>query len=145
MIDRSLIGKTYPPFHSEVTEEKIRLFAKATGQINPIYFDIESAKKEGHPSLLAPLTFLITVSYEQKDPYLYLKDLGIELGQFLHANQEYTYFSPVYAGDRIKMVSKLSDIFDKAGGRLHFLVFEADYTNQDKVIVAKSKTTLVVR
>ena len=92
MIDRSLIGKTYPPFHSEVTEEKIRLFAKATGQINPIYFDIESAKKEGHPSLLAPLTFLITVSYEQKDPYQYLKDLDIELGQFLHANQEYTCF-----------------------------------------------------
>ena len=145
MIDRSLIGKTYPPFHSEVTEEKIRLFANATGQINPIYFDIESAKKEGHPSLLAPLTFLITVSYEQKDPYQYLKDLDIELGQFLHANQEYTYFSPVYAGDRIKMVSKLSDIFDKAGGRLQFLVFEANYTNQDKVIVAKSKTTLVVR
>ena len=145
MIDRSLIGKTYPPFHSEVTEEKIRLFAKATGHINPFYFDIESAKKEGHPSLLAPLTFLITVSYEQKDPYQYLKDLDIELGQFLHANQEYTYFSPVYAGDRIKMVSKQSDIFDKAGGRLQFLVFEANYTNQDKVIVAKSKTTLVVR
>ena len=95
--------------------------------------------------MLAPLTFLITVSYEQKDPYQYLKDLDIELGQFLHANQEYKYFSPVYAGDRIKMVSKLSDIFDKAGGRLQFLVFEADYTNQDKVIVAKSKTTLVVR
>ena len=86
-----------------------------------------------------------SVSYEQKDPYQYLKDLDIELGQFLHANQEYTYFSPVCAGDRIKMESKLSDLFDKRGGRLQFLVFRSTYTNQDKVIVAKSKTTLVVR
>ena len=145
MIDRSLIGKTYPAFYSEVTKEKIELFAKATGQTNPIHFLIESAKEEGHPSLLAPLTFLITVSYEQEDPYKYLKDLNIELGQFLHANQEYTYFSPVYAGDRIKMESKLSDIFDKRGGRLQFLVFQSIYTNQDKVIMAKSKSTLVVR
>jgi len=145
MINRSLIGTKYPPFYSEVTEEKISLFAKATGQTNPIHFLIESAKKEGHPSLLAPLTFLTTVSYEQEDPYKYLKDLGIELGRFLHANQEYTYFSPVYAGDRIKMVSKLSDIFDKGGGRLQFLVFESMYSNQDEVIVAKSKSTLVVK
>ena len=145
MIDRSLIGKTYPPFYSDVTEEKIRLFAKATGQTNPIHFLIKSAQKEGYPSLLAPLTFLTTVSYEQEDPYKYLKDLNIELGQFLHANQEYTYFSPVCAGDRIKMESKLSDLFDKRGGRLQFLVFRSTYTNQDKVIVAKSKTTLVVR
>jgi hypothetical protein len=101
--------------------------------------------KEGYPSLLAPLTFLTTVSYEQEDPYKYLKDLNIELGQFLHANQEYTYFSPVCAGDRIKMESKLSDLFDKRGGRLQFLVFRSTYTNQDKVIVAKSKSTLVVR
>ena len=57
----------------------------------------------------------------------------------------YTYFSPVYAGDRIKMVSKLSDIFDKGGGRLQFLVFESMYSNQDEVIVAKSKSTLVVK
>ena len=145
MIDRSLIGKTYPPFYSEVTEEKIRLFAKAIGEANPIHFLVESAMKEGHRSLLAPLTFLTTVSYEQEDPYKYLKDLNIELGQFLHANQEYTYFSPVYAGDRIKMESKLSDIFDKRGGRLQFLVFQSIYTNQDKVIMAKSKSTLVVR
>ena len=89
--------------------------------------------------MLAPLTFLTTVSYEQEDPYKYLKDLNIELGQFLHANQEYTYFLPVCAGDRIKMESKLSDLFDKRGGRLQFLVFRSTYTNQDKVIVAKSK------
>ena len=38
-----------------------------------------------------------------------------------------------------------ADIFDKRGGRLQFLVFRSTYTNQDKVIVAKSKTTLVVR
>ena len=45
MIDKSLIGTKYPPFYSEVTEEKISLFAKATGPTNPIHFLIESAKK----------------------------------------------------------------------------------------------------
>ena len=46
MINRSLIGTKYPPFYSEVTEEKISLFAKAIGEKNPIHTLIESAKKK---------------------------------------------------------------------------------------------------
>ena len=145
MLDRFLIGKTYPIIFFNVKIDRLKLFAKATGQTNPLYTDIEFALKEGHPSLLAPPTFLTVVNYEQEDPYHYLKDLKINLGKFLHTNQEYNYFSLVYAGDSIEMKTKITDIFDKKEGKLNFIIFTSTYTNQNKVVVAESKTTLVVR
>lgn len=145
MLDKSLIGKEYPVIFFNVNIDCLKLFAKATGQTNRLYTDIEFALKEGHPSLLAPPTFLTVVSYEQEDPYHYLKDLKISLGEFLHANQEYNYFFPLYAGDSLQMKSEITDIFDKKEGKLNFIVFTSTYINQNKIIVAESKTTLVVR
>ncbi|GIT40860.1 MAG: hypothetical protein Ct9H300mP9_7100 [Candidatus Neomarinimicrobiota bacterium] len=35
MLERSLIGKTYPPVVFEVEKQRLRFFAKATGQTDP--------------------------------------------------------------------------------------------------------------
>ena len=145
MFDRSLIGKKYPQIIFEIKEERLKLFAKATGQSDQLYTNVKFAKEKGHPSLLAPPTFLTVVSMEQEDPYQYLKDLTIQMGKLLHANQEYIYLLPIYAGDILRMESEITDIFDKKEGSLQFVVFTSTYRNQDKVIVGKAKTTLVVR
>ena len=144
-LDRSFIGRKYDPVIFNVTEERIKLFAEATGQTDPIYYDLNYAKREGYSSLLAPPTFLTTVAYEQEDPYKYIRDLNINMGQFLHANQEYSYFLKVYGGDTIKMYQEIGDIFDKKDGQLQFIVFKSTYLNQNEKIVAKAKSTLVVR
>ena len=77
MLERSLIGKTYPPVVFEVEKQRLRFFAKATGQTDPVYIDETAAKKKGHPSLLAPPTFLTIIGMEQEKPYQYLTDLNI--------------------------------------------------------------------
>ena len=143
-LDRSFIGKKYNPLIFKVTEKRIKLFSKATGQTDPLFYDTDFAKRKGHPSLLAPPTFLTTVAYEQEDPYKYVRDLNIDMGKFLHANQEYSYFLSVYAGDTITMHQEIGDIFDKKDGQLQFIVFKSTYYNQNEKIVAKAKSTLVV-
>jgi len=145
MLNQSLIGKMYPETFVLVEKQKLKLFAKATQQSDPIYFDEEIAKKNGHPSILAPLTFLTTIGYEQEKPYQYLEDLGISLGGILHAKQEYTYYNCIYAGDKLRMESKIGDIYERKDGMLEFVSFISNYKNQKNVLVAESISTLVLR
>ena len=112
MLDQSLIGKTYPKIIFLVEKQRLKFFAKATQQSDPLYFDEDFAKRNGHPTILAPITFLTTVGYEQEKPYKYLQDLGVPIGNILHAKQEYTYYEPIYAGDKLQMESKIGKIYE---------------------------------
>ena len=145
ILDKTLIGKKYPVINFDVEIEILRLFSKSTGQEDPIYFNEEAARKEGYPSILAPPTFLIAVAMRQENPYLYLTDLNVPIGRILHAKQEYSYFSPIHAGDQLKMDSKIDNIFDKKNGALQFVSFFSVYTNQNNLKVAESISTVVVR
>jgi len=145
MLNRSLIGKKYPSVVFNVEKQRLKFFAKATGQTDPLYFDETYAVDQGHPSLLAPLTFLTTVAMEQEKPYQYLEDLNIKMGRLLHARQRYSYHAPVYAGDTITMDSEIADMYDKKEGTLQFVVFKSHFTNQKQNKVAEASSTLVVR
>ena len=145
MLNRSLIGKKYHPVVFNVEKQRLKFFAKATGQTDPLYFDETYAVDQGHPSLLAPPTFLTTVAMEQEKPYQYLEDLNIKIGRLLHARQMYSYHAPVYAGDTITMDSKIADMYDKKEGTLQFVVFESHFKNQKQNKVAKASSTLVVQ
>ena len=145
MLDRNLIGKTYPEILFSVEKQRLKFFAKATLQSDPVYFDENFAKNNGHPSILAPLTFLTTVGYEQEKPYQYLEDLGIPIGSILHAKQEYIHYEPIYAGDQLRMNSKIGDIYEKKDGMLEFISFISNYKNQKNKLVTESISTLVLR
>ena len=145
MLDQNLIGKTYPEIFFSVEKQRLKFFAKATQQTDPIYFDEDFAKTKGHRSILAPLTFLTTVGYEQEYPYQYLEDLGVPLGSILHAKQEYTNYEQIYAGDQLRMKSKIGEIYEKKKGMLEFVSFISHYKNQKNKFVAESISTLVLR
>ena len=145
MLDHSLIGKKYHPVIFDVEKQRLKFFAKATGQTDPIYFDESIAMEKGHPTLIAPPTFLTAVGNEQEYPYQYLNDLSIDMGRILHAGQVYNYHAPIYAGDTLTMESKILDMFEKKQGELQFVVFRSLYTNQDQTMVAESLSTIVVR
>ncbi len=145
MLDRSLINKRYPPISFDVEKQRLRFFAKATGQTDPVYFDEQAARENGHPSILAPPTFLTVVGHEQEKPYKYITDLGIDFGKILHAGQTYKYYKPVYAGDVITMESQIVDLYEKKNGALQFIEFQSTYANQDNIMVAESLATLVAR
>ncbi|MEA3486688.1 MAG: MaoC family dehydratase N-terminal domain-containing protein, partial [Thermodesulfobacteriota bacterium] len=58
MADLSKIGTEYSPIIWEVERGKIREFAKAIGDPNPVYLDKEAAIAEGYKDTPAPPTFL---------------------------------------------------------------------------------------
>ena len=145
MIDRSHIGREFGAHTADIEKGRLRFFAKATGETNPIYFDEDAAKAAGLPALPAPPTFLFSMDMEVPDPFGILAVMGIDLGKILHGNQEFTYLKDVYAGDSISFKSKVMDIFDKKGGALEFIVKKTSATNQKGEVVAEMTRTIVVR
>lgn len=145
MIDRKHIGLELPPHSADVEKGRLRFFAKATGQTDPVYIDEQAAKAAGHRSLPVPPTFLFCLDMEVPNPFELLERLDVDLGKVLHGEQTFTYHKDVCAGDRVTYKSKVVDIFDKKGGALEFIIKDTEVTNQDGDRVADLRSVIVVR
>jgi acyl dehydratase len=143
MADKSLIGKTGKSFTMPVEWGKVREFARAIRDPNPVYFDPEAAKREcgGVP---VPVTFLVTSSFWQGADSVPSADF--DLRRILHGAQEFEFFKPIFVGDVLTGVSRITDVYEKEGGRggkMTFVVMETQYTNQKGDKVAASRSTLI--
>ena len=145
MLDRNKIGYEFTAFSTEVEAGRLKFFAKAIGETNPIYTDEAAAREAGYTALPAPPTFTMALDMDGPEDMPILDVLGIDITRILHGSQEFEYFAPICAGDNIAITSRITDMFDKKGGALEFVVSENTYTNQNGHQVAKATSTLVVR
>lgn len=145
MLDKADIGKIFPSVTADVEKGRLRFFAKATGENNPIYFDEEAAINAGYTSIPVPPTFFFSLKMDVPNPFENFENLGAPLEKILHGNQEFTYYKPAVAGDTLTFESIVVDIYNKKGGALEFLVEQTKVSNQRNEHVADMITTLVVR
>ncbi|MDI9933656.1 MaoC family dehydratase N-terminal domain-containing protein [Rhodococcus sp. IEGM 1354] len=144
-IDPAAIGTTLPPVEMTVDAARLRFFAKAIGETNPIYLDSTAAAAAGHPALPVPPTFLFSIELGGPDPFPWISDLGVDLRFVLHGEQAFTYHSTAHAGDTLVATSTISDIYSKKGGALEFVVKDTAVTRVDGSAVADLRTVIVVR
>ena len=137
------IGKKYPPFTYEVGLEKIREYANAVGESNPVHHDREAAKASGFRDVVAPPMFAVVYSAGAMGPAILDPELGINLMLMLHGSQEFVWSEPVCAGDAITTRVEVKDVYDKDGRK--FYVFESVSTNQDDQEVVRGTWTNIVR
>jgi len=142
-----------------VLARDIRRFALAIDDPNPIYYGEEAAKKGRYGKLAAPPGFICWATQEPwmekryedlgEDGLLYF--LGVpeipnawDLG-WVRAGEEYEFFKPVFAGDRVSVNLKVVDMYEKQGrsGQLIFTTSIATYTNQDGDLLATQKITMI--
>mgnify|MGYP006188918339 FL=1 len=67
MPDKSLIGRSLGVTQCEVEKGRLRFFAKAIGETDPIYTDEAAAREAGHRSLPVPPSFLTCLEAEGRD------------------------------------------------------------------------------
>ncbi len=143
MLDKTLIGRESEPVSHDVEKGAIRRLAEALGDPNPLYVDEEAAKQAGHPGVLAPPTFPVVLTVN--DRFRHSLDLGTR--SLLHGEQQFEYFRPIAAGDRITVKSRVADVQEKAGpsGPMDVLVIEDEGRRPDGELVFRSRETLVLR
>jgi acyl dehydratase len=145
MIDKKYIGHTLPPFQVNVEPGRLRFYAKATGQTDPIYLDEEAARAAGHPGLPVPPTFFFCLEMESPNPAAIRELLGMDYRRLLHGEQGFSYYAMAYAGDMLTFSQQIADIYDKKDGALEFVVRKTRVTNQRAELVAELRCVSVVR
>jgi acyl dehydratase len=129
-----------------VTVERGRLafFARATGQADPVYDDLEAARSAGHPDLPVPPSFYFSLELERPDPLGWLTLLGVDLRRVLHGEQSFTFHAMAHAGDTLTLRSRVTDVTVKKGGALELLTKQTSVT-RDGQPVADAVSVIVVR
>ncbi len=135
---RDVIGVESEAVAYDVERGAIRKFAEAIGDDNPLYNDEEVARNSRYGGLIAPPTFMRSMSAGRsratvQSPYPAALDGG----------SEWEYFEPVRPGDRIAVTVKVSDMFEREGrlGNMLFIVRETKYVNQFGKTVALQRST----
>ena len=139
----NVVGKAYEPTSYAVGREKIREYASAVGETNPLHFDVEAARAAGYDDVVAPPMFAVVYAARSVAPALFDPDVGIDFARMLHAGQEFEWGPPVVAGDEITTTASVKDI-DERGG-MNFFVFESVSKNQRGETVCTGTWTQIVR
>ncbi|HEX8051534.1 MAG TPA: MaoC family dehydratase N-terminal domain-containing protein [Thermoleophilaceae bacterium] len=142
-MDTSKIGKQYPPFEYEVGREKIREYANAVGETNPVHHDRAAAQAAGYRDVVAPPMFVVVYSAGAMGPAILDPEVGINLMLMVHGGQEFIWGEPVCAGDTVTTTGSVKDMYEKDGRK--FYVFESVSTNQDGQETARATWTNIVR
>lgn len=145
MIDRSWIGRELAPVDLTLERGRLRFFAQAIGETDPVYTDVQAAQRAGYADLPAPPTFLFGAELDGGTLDRLLADLGVPIAKILHGEQGFTYHRPACAGETITVQSRIADIFDKKSGALEFVVKTSEARNAAGELVAELRSVIVVR
>jgi acyl dehydratase len=137
------VGKTYPPTSYAVGREKVREFAAAVGEENPLHNDLDAAREAGYADVVAPPMFAVVFSGRAMAPALFDPEVGIDFSRMVHGGQEFVWGPPVVAGDEIATEVEVKDVAERGG--LQFFVFESRSTNQNGETVCTGTWTNIVR
>jgi len=139
----SAVGKTYPPTVYAVGREKIKEYAFAVGETNPLHLDHEAARAAGYRDVVAPPMFAVVYSAPSVTPALFDPEVGIDFAMMVHGGQEFVWGPLVVAGDEITTTVSVKSIEERAGNG--YFVFESQSVNQDGDTVCTGTWTNIVR
>jgi acyl dehydratase len=144
-IDRRHIGHVLAPYAVPVEASRLRFFAKATGQTDPVYTDDAAARAAGHPGLPVPPTFLFCLEMDGPNPGALRELLQLDNRRILHGEQGFTFERLAHAGDTLSYQARIDDIYARKGGALQFIVRKTAVSNQRGETVAELRSVIVYR
>ena len=126
-----------------VGREKVREYARAVGETNPLHLDPEAARAAGYADVVAPPMFAAVYCAPAIGPAILDPQVGIDFARMVHGAQRFDWRDPVVAGDEITTEAELEERSERGG--LSFFVFRTTSTNQHGAIVSEGRWTNIVR
>lgn len=145
MKETSRTGFEAPPITVEIERGRLRLFCKAIGETGSVFTDPEAARAAGYRDIIAPPTFASCLDADRQDGFSLVRELGLPLAKLLHGSQSITHHGTLSPGDRVVVRSRVSDMYEKKGGALQFVVIQTQVSHQDSAKVVDLERTLIVR
>jgi acyl dehydratase len=143
-VDPSFAGRAYPDAAGYVVgREKIREFADAVGDDDPIYRDAEAAKAAGYSDVIAPPTFAIVLSLRAQAALVNDPELGLDYSRVVHGDQSFTHHRPITAGDELTAALHVDGIRTMGGNDM--LTVRCEITDSAGAPVTTARSLLVVR
>jgi acyl dehydratase len=143
-VDQSYVGRVYPPTPPyEVGREKIREFATAIDDPNPLYRDVEAARAAGYADVIAPPTFAVVLTLPAGHQVIDDPDFGIDYSRVVHGEQKFVHRRPIHAGDVLQVVVTVEGIRVAAGNDMVSTRAEVKTVDGEDVVTGYS--TLVAR
>lgn len=114
-------------FVTSITEEKMNLFSRITGDVNPLHTNLDFAKHMGHPGIV--VYGMLIASFYSTLAGMYLP------GKYsLIHSVESKFLHPVYQGDELTVhgtITEKNDLFE-------LLTIKAEILNQNGRKVSKA-------
>jgi len=142
-LDTQAVGLSFQPHLYAVGREKIRDYASAVGETDPLHLDLDAARAGGHRDLVAPPMFAVVYCAGAIEQALHDPDVGIDFEMLVHGGQEFEWGPLVIAGDEITTQVTVADIHERVG--MGFYVFASRSTNQRGELVSSGTWTQIVR
>jgi acyl dehydratase len=137
------VGRSYAPITYAVGREKVREYASATGETNPLHFDLDAARAAGYDDLVAPPMFAVVYSSPALTAAMLDPDLGVDFTRVVHGGQELVWGPLVIAGDEVTSTATVTDVSERSG--MTFYVFEVTSKNGGAETVCTGRWTIIVR
>jgi acyl dehydratase len=154
---RAMVGEPLgDPVTAVVSRREAQRYARAVGDLAPIYFDEEAARAAGYDGLVAPPTFVGHAVVEggvladlREDGLWMDRGRKVRLGvsRSMFGGEEWEFRHPVLVGDTITAQRRLGAVEEKAGssGPFVLLHYETTFTNQHDEVVAVSRLIGIAR
>lgn len=138
----SRVGVAEAPLVYEIEKGMVQRFARAVGDINPLWHDENYAKKSGYGGIIAPPNFILTLGFDRVlDAFISDSSLTV-----LHGSTELECHRPVCTGDIITAIPKIVNVRERQGkaGATVFVTFEIAYSNQKQEAVAECRQMAII-
>jgi acyl dehydratase len=142
-VNTDVVGKSYAPTLYAVGREKLREYARAVGETNPLHLDLDAAREAGHDDLVAPPMFAVVYAMPAVAQGMFDPESGIDFSRLVHAGQEFVWGPLVIAGDEISTTLTVKDVSERRGSG--FFVFESVSCNQRGETVCTGTWSNIVR
>ncbi len=142
-VSTAAVGKSYPPTVYAVGREKIREYALAVGETDPLHLDPAAARGAGYADVVAPPMFCVVFCAAALGPALFDPEVQMNFGLMVHGSQAFRWGPLVVAGDEITTSVTVTSISESDGKG--FYVFESVSTNQAGDTVCVGTWTNIVR
>ncbi len=144
----AMVGKESEPWFCELDRSNIRLFARAVGYTDPIYFDVDAARAKGFRDIVAPVGFAGIPIYDPNKHSAFDDEPGkfpwVTAG--LNGGTDFEYFDVLCAGDLLEARRKVVRWTYREASMGPMVIMNQDivYRRDGQVVAIDHGTSLLV-